>query len=482
MTKAAKSVIIMLGAAVVLGGVLAALLLIPKSGAEDSSSDSHSHYSPIDFPDDDEQYYPITAGSSSDLFSIVVKNEKGGYTITRSETGGESGAGYRHIVDGLGKVPQDDSQLSYFVDNMATLLGERLVEEHPKDLAKYGLDTPAATVELDFLEGEDIVLHFGIRNPAADNLVYCLANDYVFLVDYYMVAGAFDDARVFAELVLTSTDGTADNIVIERADFDEPVKIRYLSEYDNPPEGLVAENDCKYTFTSPVPLGVDSVKGKRLYEKLSGLEMSACEFTEKTEDNLRFCGFDKPTAVVSFTMDGAEHLLTLGSELPDGSGYYAIFSGAEGIFSMDKRSAVWASFSLGDVVSRTPVSPYIYACESIEIATTEGKFIFTNESNKFLYQGKAVNDDEFKRFFNDLVNTPCDEFYTEQSDGAAEFTVRYTYLDKYASLYGREYDEISYLDSDGRKFVLNLNGKTLFKVNAVYVQRLVESINVIISG
>ena len=474
--------IITLGAALVLGGVLAVLLLIPKSGADDSSSDSHSHYSQLDFSDDEEQYYPITAGSSSDLFSIVAKNENGSYTITRSETGSESGAGYRHIVDGLGEVPQDDSQVSYFVDNMATLLGERLVEEHPTDLAKYGLDNPAATVELDFTEGEDIVLSFGIRNPAADNLIYCLANDYVFLVDYYMVAGAFDDARVFAELVLTSTDGIADNIVIERADFDEPVKIRYLSEYDNPPEGLVVENDCKYTFTSPVTLGVDTVKGKRLYEKLSGLEMNACEFTEKTEDNLKSCGLDNPAVTISFSMEGEEYLLTLGSELPDASGYYAVFSGAEGIFSIDKCSAVWASFSLGDVVSRTPVSPYVYACESIEIATTEGKFIFTNESNKFLYQGQAVNDDAFKRFFNDLVNTPCDEFYTEQTESAAEFTVRYTYLDKYAELYGREYDEISYLGCDGRKFVLNLNGKTIFKVNAVYVQRLVESINVIISG
>ncbi|MGN0680157.1 MAG: DUF4340 domain-containing protein [Oscillospiraceae bacterium] len=483
MKKAAKPVIITLGIAVVLGAVLALLLLFPEK-EEETSSDSHSHSTSLNFMDDEMQY-PITAGKPDDLLTIKVENPAGGFTITREESSSESGEStepsYHHTVSGLGEVPQNDKLVSYFVENMATLLAKELVEEHPQDISKYGLDTPTATVSLDFEEGEDIVLTFGMRKPADENYVYCMANDFVFLVDYYIVSDVFADAKTYAELVLTAKDGTPDNIKIVRPDFSEPVEIRYLSEFENPPEGLVLENTAKYTITSPIPLDVDPSKGKNLYEKLSGLEMTACEYVKKTPEILAECGFDNPAAIVNFTLGETEHTLTLGGNTADG-GYYAILSTAQGVFSMSKRSAVWATFSLGDVVSRTPISPYIYACESIDIITKMGEFTFTNEGGKFSYHGKSLNENEFKSFFEELINVPCDEFFTQPTAGEAELVVKFTYSDKYAAVYGRKSDEFSYLALDGRKFVLNLNGNTVFKVNAVYVERVIEDINAITSG
>lgn len=480
MKKAVKPVIITLGVAVVLGAVLAVLLLLPEN--EEVSSDTYSLTS-IDFIDDETQY-PITAGISDDLLAITVQNPIGGFIVTREENTPEDGesaeSSYCHTVDGLGAIPQNDKLVSYFVDNMAALLADEFVEDHPQDISKYGFDVPSATVNLDFEEGEDIVLTFGIRNPANENYVYCMANDFVFLVDYYMVSDVFADAKAFAELVLTDEEGTPDNIKIVRPDLEEPVIIRYLSEYEDPPEGLVFENTAKYAVTSPVSLEIDPSKGKSLYEKLCGLEMTACEFVEKTEETLAECGFNAPSAVVSFMLGDTEHTLTLGGELPDGSGYYAILSTAEGVFSMSKKSAVWATFSLENIVSRTPVSPYIYACQSIEIISGTGKYTFTNEDNKFLYQGEQLDENSFKLLFEELTNTPCDEFFTEPTTGEAELTVRFTYSDKYAAVYGRQTDELSYLACDGRKYVFNLNGNTVFKVNAVYIERLLNDINAII--
>ncbi len=484
MKKAVKPVIITLGIAVVLGAVLAVLLLLPEKGK--TPSDSQPNLTSLDFLDDDIQY-PITAGMSDDLLSITVRNPMGGFTITREKNAPESGESaeseskYHHTVSGLGKIPQNDKLLSYFVDNMAALPAKELVEEHPSDVSKYGVDKPSATVSLDFEEGEDIVLTFGIRKPADENFVYCMANDFVFLVDYYMVSNVFADARVYAELVLTDKEGTPDNIKIVRPDLPEPVELRRLNEYDDPPEGLVLENTAKYTITSPVPLDVDPAKGRSIYEKLSGLEMASCEYIEKTPEILTECGFDSPSATVTFTTDGKEHTLTLGGNTADG-GYYAILSTAEGVFSISEKSAVWATFSLENIVSRTPISPYIYACQSIDITTKTGKYTFTNEDNKFSYQGKPVNESDFKLLFEELINTPCDEFFTQPTTGEAELTVRFTYSDKYSAVYGRLSDELSYLSCDGRKFVLNLNGNTVFKVNAVYVERLIDGINAITSG
>ncbi len=485
MKKAIRPVIITLGIAVVLGAVLAVLLLLPEKGK--TPSDSQPNLTSLDFLDDEIQY-PITAGVSDDLLSITVRTPMGGFTITREKNdpeAGESGESaesqYRHTVSGLGAIPQNDKLLSYFVDNMAALPAKELVEEHPKDASKYGLDKPTATVNLDFEEGEDITLTFGIRKPADENYVYCMANDFVFLVDYYMVSDVFADARVYAELVLTDKESTPDKIKIVRPNLPDSVEIRRLSEYDDPPEGLVLENTAKYTITSPVPLDVDPVKGRSIYEKLTGLEMTSCEYIEKTPELLTECGFDTPTAIVSFTAGDKEHILTLGGNTADG-GYYAILSTAEGIFSMSKKSAVWAAFSLEDIVSRTPISPYIYACQSIDITAKTGKYTFTNDGGKFSYLGKPVNESDFNQLFEDLINTPCDEFFTEPTAGEAELIVKFTYYDKYSAVYGRQSDELSYLACDGRKYVLNLNGYTVFKVNAVYVGRLIDGINAVTSG
>ncbi len=485
MKKAAKPVIITLAVAVLLGGALALLLLLPENG--DKTSSGNLPLNSLGFLDDEKETFPITAGKSSDLLTIAIKNANGEFSITRRERAAESsGTEYYHTVSGLGSVPQDDVAVTYLVDSLSTLLGTEFVEQDPQDLSKYGLDFPAATISLDFDEGEDIVLEFGIRKPSDENSIYCMANDFVFLVDYYQIADAFSDPKAFAELVLTPKEGTPDNIRITRPD--GSVVLRYLSEYEDPPEGLVVENTCKYAFTSPISLNVDPSKGKSLYEKLCGLEMTACEFTEKTEEILAECGFNEPSAVVSFTLGDAEHTLTLGGKLPDGSGYYAMLSTAEGVFSLDSKSAIWARFDLGDVVSRTPAAPYIYACTSIDLTTSAGNFAFINENNKFLYQGKPVNEDEFKDFFNELIAVPCDEFYTEQTEGAERIdsavvlSVRYTYSEKYSALYGGQYDELSYSGGDGRKYVLNLNGDAVFKVSAIYVQRIIEDLNAIISG
>ncbi len=486
MKKAAKPVIITLGIAVVLGAVLAVLLLLPEK--EEAHPGSQLNLTSLDFMDEEMQY-PITAGKSDDLLSITVQNPLGGFTITRvendAEDGESSGSGekpqYRHTVSGLGTIPQNDKLLSYFVDNMAGLLAKEVVEEHPSDVSKYGIDKPAATVNLDFEDGEDITLTFGIRKPADENYVYCMANGFVFLVDYYMVSDVFYDAKVYAELVLTDKESTPDSIKIVRPDLPEPVEIRRLSEYDDPPEGLVLENTAEYTLTSPVPLDVDPAKGRSIYEGLTGLEMTSCEYIEKTSEILTECGFDTPTATVTFTTAGKEYILTLGGNTADG-GYYAILSTAEGIFSMSRKSAVWAAFSLENIVSRTPVSPYIYACQSIELTTKTGKYAFTNEGNKFSYQGKPVNESDLKLLFEELINAPCDEFFTQPTTGEAELDVKFTYSDKYSAVYGRQSDELSYLAGDGRKFVLNLNGNTVFKVNAVYIERLLDNIYAITSG
>lgn len=480
MKNAVMPLVITLAVVAVLGGILAFLLITGDDG--ESSYDDSTLLSALDFLDGEDESYPITAGSSKDLLSVTVSRDDGKLLFTRKEDFSEESTCY-HNVDGLGTLLQDNTLVSYIVDNLAVLMADKFVEENPEDLSKYGLDYPKAVVSLDFEEGEDIEISFGIRSPSDENLIYCEANGFVFLVNYYTVEDIFSNPKDFAELELISNSGESiEQITIERGDFDEPVVLRYLSRYANADEGMVYDETLMYEFVSPFQLMVDPKKGKKLYSGLMPLQMDSCEFVEKSADNLNICGFDTPTARISFSVSGVDYVLTIGGKLEDGTGYYAILSDVDGIYSISEKNAFWATFSLSEVVSLSGVTPYILGCESVEVTADGTKHVFVNNQNRFSLNGNLLEEYTFRLFFETLSELTADELYTQQANGALKLTVRFNYNDEYSALYGREYDEYSLYDCDSRKYVMNLNGDTVFKVNAVSVQKIFDKLTAITSG
>lgn len=480
MKNTAKPLIITLVVAAVLGGILALLLLTLED--DENTSDSDALNSLLDFFDDDEEYYPVIEGNSSDLLSITISRDDGELLLTRKENYSEQSTCYHNVI-GLGNLQQDNTLVSYLVDSLAVLLADKFVEENPQDLTVYGLDVPSAVVTLDFEEGEDIVISFGSRSPTDEKLIYCEANGFVFLVNYYSVEGIFAQPKDFAELDLISNSGSyVENIKIERSDFSDTVELRYLTEYAEAEEGMVYDENVLYEFVSPFSLKLDPDKGKKLYSKLSPLGMDSCEYVEKNDDNLAACGFDNPKAVVTFTIDDTEYVLTIGGKLADKSGYYAILSDIDGIYSISTKNAIWAEFTISEIVSLNAISPYILGCKSVDVITAENTFNFTSKLNRFYLNGNQLEEYEFRKFFEQLAGISCDELYTEQTDGTAELTVRFTYDEKYSALFNREYDEYSLYAYDGRKYVMNLNGDTVFKVNAVSVERILEKLAAITGG
>ncbi len=479
MKNAVKPLVITLAVVAVLGGILAFLLISGNDG--ESSYNDSALLSALDFLEGEDESYPVTAGSSKDLISVTVTRDNGGLLFTRKEDFSEDSTCY-HNIDGLGTLKQDNTLVSYLVDNLAVLVADKFVEENPDDLSKYGLDFPKAIVSLDFEDGEDIEISFGIRSPSDEKLIYCEANGFVFMVNYYAVEDIFSNPQDFAELELFSKRERIEQIKIERSDFEEPVVLRYLSSYANADEGMVYDETAEYEFVEPFRLMVDPKKGKKLYSGLMPLQMDSCEFVEKSAEKLTECGFDTPTAVVSFSASDIDYVLTIGGKLADGAGYYAILSNVDGIYSISEKSAVWADFSLSQVVSLSGVTPYILGCESVEVSTEYAEYVFVNNQNRFSLNGNLLEEYTFRVFFEMLSGLTADELYTRQTDGAKKLSVRFNYNDKYSVLYGREYDEYSLYDCDSRKYVMNLNGDTVFKVNAVNVQKIFDRLTAITSG
>lgn len=495
MSRSVKSIIIAAAVLVLLGAALAVLLLIAPKDEVSGSSDSD--YSDIlsFLGDDGDGATIITNIDTDNVKELAVVNENGGYTFTRFERDGK----FFWQTDALGGVEPDEDVIRRNIGYLARLTGTAPVEEEVfgSDLEKYGLKEPSAAVSFSLDDGSSVVLSFGIRNPARTEYVYCTLGDgKIYQAEYLAVLNAFSDACMYAKLLMTEdldgVSGQPERVLIKREDAGTEFELRYMSELDNVSDDeIVIVTSNSYRFVEPIRAEVDAASASGLYANLCGLEMYECEFLEKSGENLKASGLDMPFASVEFFYNGKERVLLIGNEFTKVSPYggevqcyYAMMEDAAGIFSLEKKKAVWCTFNIFNAVSKRPLSPYIYGCESVEITTPDGEFKFDIDgANKsFSLGGEPVDSLAFRQLYSRLIGEVGDELYTEVTDGEPVLRVRFNYKEEYAAIYGGASDELCYLNNDGRRYVVCFNGNTLFKVNQLYVHGIIDSVGDLVNN
>lgn len=507
LTKSVKSVIIAAGVLLVLGVVMMILMLTaPKENGESSDISSSSVV---------DETVNITGQQPDSVLKLNVSNENGSYTFERqkrvvSSTDSEgkvtSTDEYYWTSADLKGVPQSDTTVRNFVNNLAALPAKSVVEENAEDLEKYGLADPAATAEVSFEDGSVIKLNFGIQNPASTSSAYCCTegSNTVYLVNYYSVSGAYSSVNRYANLVLTdlhNSDGSneLDYLKIKRRDLDEEVEIRYMFDVaeDAEKEDSVISTFNTHRFVKPITAEIDFTTGSSVCSAMYGMTMDACEYLEQTEENMKACGLDDPFVEMTFKYGGNIRTLLLGNEiisetegtesspsLTTVTGYYAVLEGTPGIYSIAKDSAPWYTFDVATIISRQPISPYIYTVDNVTVTLPDGEFKFDidSENKRFFYNGSELDGDEFKKLYQQLISSIGEEMYTEQTDTASAASVKFHYKSEYIDTYGTEEDLVEFIPDDGRKYIVNLNGRTVFKVRGVYVTRLTENIDALLNG
>lgn len=505
LTKTTKTVLIAAVVLLALGAVLLALLLIKPAEQPESSSDVSSAV-------EEEPAHAFTDKSSENVLSMTVENSTGEYTFDRQSrvTSTEDDEGnvsskteyYWTSEQMLGLEP-NASTVKAFINSMAGLSASDEVELGAQDLEKYGLAQPLARVSVSFDDGTQAALCFGIQNPADTASVYCCADGSsdVYLASYYSVGSAFYDIRSFVSMLKTESYNTddpheLDYLIIERRDMEEPVEIRYMYDLDKAAEDedYIATTFNTHRFVSPITTEVDVTQGKTICYGLYGLTMSACEYLEKTDEALAATGLDDPFATITFKYGGKRRTLYLGNEivqvtqtededtpsLTTVTGYYAMLDDDGGIYSISKSAAPWYTFKLQNIMSRRPVSPYIYTVDTIDITTPNGEYTLKITGNadehSFTLNGEAVDDYKTRELYQYLLGSVGEELYFDEVSGKPSYSIRFNYRKEYEESFGTLSDVIEFYDSDDRKSIVSVNGVVLFKVREVFVQRLAENV------
>lgn len=510
LSKTTKTVIIAAAVLLVLGAVMLVLMLTQPSAEESSSSeDSSSEASTA---------VTVTDHERDEVTSLSVHNETGDFTFTRNERvvsttdddgNVSSSTEYYWTSEEMKGLSPNETTINSFVKNMASFDTKSLVEENAEDLEKYGLKDPSAYVEVDFDDGSRAELCFGIVNPASTTSVYFRMNDSsdVYLVSYYTVGSAYYDIKDFVGLLMTDSYDAEnplelDYLIIERKDMDEPVEIRYMYDVaeESEKEDSIMTTFNSHRFITPISAEVDSTKGQTLCYGLYGLSMSSCEYIEQTEENLAATGLDDPFVRITFKYGSKRRVLLLGNEITEVTetdsedaptlktvtGYYAMFEGEGGIYSIAKDKAPWYTFTVQSVMSRRPVSPYIYTVDTVTIKTADSEYVFKIEGdsseNSFSCNGEEVSGDKFRELYQHLIASVGEELYFEEPTGELVASVTFKYRDEYVDSYGTEQDVLEYYKSDDRKSIVKVNGTVLFKVREIYTERLLSNVQAVLEG
>ena len=513
LSKNTKTIIIAAAVLLVLGIVCLVLVMTEPKPDDGTTSEATS-----EAMSSESATVALTSKSGTEVLSLTITNEHGSYTFNRdvravSSTDSEGNVSttdeYFWVSPEMGELRPNDTTLKAFMNRIAGLTANKLVEENAQELDKYGLAKPLATAKLRFADGSAETLHFGINNPASENFVYCCKDGSkdVYQVSEYSVGDVYSAITKYVSL--TFTDGynpeapkELDYMVVERKDFDEPVEISYMFDIQEEAEDInsVITTFNSHRVTSPVVAEVDSTKGQTYCYGLYALTASSCVAVEADEELLAKTGLDDPFCTVTFKYGGKRNILYLGDEivttietdnegtptLTEVVGYYGMLEGNSGVYAFSKDAAPWYTTSLEDIVSRRPVSPYIYTVDKLTITTPEREYLFTvtgnAEKNSFTIDGTELDGDKFRQLYQQLISAVGDELYLTDGEYEPYITVKFEYRDEYHEVYRTESDVLEFYQTDERKNIVRVNGKVLFKVRQIYTDRLLENIDALLNG
>lgn len=529
LSKTTRTVIIAAGVLLVLGAVLLVLMLTSPAGDDNSSGAStgestgtseaadSSSVSDSSGTSSDSEKVVITDKEQENVLKMEVRNETGSFSFERNQRevsatdddgNVSTSTEYYWTSPELDGVDHNDSTIGSFVRCMAGLSASSMVEENAQDLEKYGLADPVAEVKVTFDDGTSADICFGIRNPAASNYVYCLTNggSDVMQVSYYSAGSAFYDIRDFVNLVLTEAYDAnnakeLDYLVIDRKDLDEEVRIEYMADVaaESEKEDSVITTFNTHRIISPITAELDTTKGQTFCYGLYSLTASSCEYIDPTEQEIADAGLDDPFCKVSFKYGGKARVLLLGNEIRTASsddesseslssvtGYYAMFEGGNIIYSISTDNAPWYTFQVQDIMSRRPISPYIYTIDTLTVTTPDGEYVFKvsgdADDHVFTCGDTVLNDSSFKSFYQHLITSMGEELYFSDEKPEPYITVNFKYREEYYDTYGRSEDTIEFYKSDDRKNIVSVNGDILYKVRQIYTQRLLENLDALFNG
>lgn len=487
MKSSTRNLVIVAAVIVVLGGAVAVLNLTGGSNSVKTSSSEASSGSGIS----------LLSKKTDDVASMQITNKKGSYTIVsqtaalNSAAASGSASNVTYMVQELEGAPVDSSAIS----NVAKL-GYSLVASKNigtvTNLSQYGLQDPQATVKIKFKDKTTYNFKVGSASPSDNTSYYMCAensqNVYIVSIDSAILADkmTFVQKTVLSIAAASSTSSDSatqtndfTKIVLSGTNFPQSITIDKAASSSSS-----SSSSTDYSITSPLKLDTDMTQVTKITTALASLSATDVASIHTDAATLKKYGLDKPTAIVSFTVNKKSYKLMAGSK--NGSNRYVMLEGVNAVYVVSNDSvSSWADTSLFGLRSKfafltaiTNVSGMTVTSGSdvntFTIARTKDAKNSTEDKPVYTYEvtgngGKKLTyDANFKNYYQTVIAVQLLEDAKQQPAGTPAVTIEYKY-------YTGGKSTVQFYSSGDRRYTAVVDGKACGLVKSTDVDAIISN-------
>ena len=414
-----------------------------------------------------------------DVVQLIISNAYGTIDI------GFTGEGY--VVDDIPAELVDFRELLDLLAVSGTVFARRTVTDAPDDLAAYGLDEPAAQVEITYADGTSLSLHIGdVERVTGDTYVSVGDDPTVYLMASRRCAGyllpkkAYVEDLVTPELARSSPLSAILDVTFTGGRLVEPVKVVAVAEEN--PEAEVASlsfGAATHIVRAKGVYELDQTYGVEMLGPLLGITAQDVVGYLFTPEEIADFGFDQPTMTVEFDLKNGldaeiEHYL-LTFLLKDGVCY--VIGNAPGVIYAIEEPP-FLQIETKKLLLRWFLSPLLIDVGSVEVALGDETYVFaiSGESaaeKQVTLNGIAYDIARFRTFYRLLTSAAHDDRLLDGIvvDGAPLLQVTYHYLDE-----RKQPDVMTLYPGDARRLYVSINGVTELAMRETYLDRVQEAL------
>lgn len=486
MNKSVKGIIGLCAVLAVLGSGYAVLKLTqPEENANENSSSESS------IPEQ-KSVVLIQDENAEDANGVVktvdVKNATDEFHVVQKTPATDDTAA-TYTIDGYQDVEMKTSVIGTLVNNANGMTSADVIEENCTDLAKFGLDSPEVTVDIEYETGTEYTLLIGNEAPTGNvtyvkleggNTVYTVNNST--LANYSKTFMDFVDTTILKN---PDEQPIINTLKIEREDMDYDILLEYVEKEDAYRGGTSAS----HIMVEPVESYLGVERSEKVVTGMFGLSAEGIYSVHCEESDIAEAGLENPFCTVEMDCDDGNDYKLLFSESFTDSEYgkccYAMIDGGNVIFIVSTENAVWTTVQPVDIISSMFIASYVWDISDLKLSANGKEYSFeispvdaenTPDSPKAedfntTLNGEKFDSERYRKFYSFIISGNAEDLAIDEEIPDSEPLAELEYTDSY----DKKKRKFTFYEYSPMTAIIAVDGKSKFFIAKSYVETLIEN-------
>lgn len=416
----------------------------------------------------------------NDIKTVSIQNSYGTFNITAQDGG--------FVSDDIPPASLDYEKFVNMMVYTGAVSFKQVVDQSPADLSKYGLQSPAASIDAVYNDGSELKFYIGDQERITGDY-YCgvEGKKAVYLIEaqrcasYLLPKKDFVSSLVTPALEMSSPLSAVKDVAFTGGPLKDPVTLKAVTGDDPEISRLAA------SFGAPTHLvmgkGVyefDQTYGIDLLNSLLGIQANNIEGYNFTPQQVADFGFTSPYMQVEFDLkNGTDaEVVHYSLKLIQKDGLWYMTCNDNGII-YEVSKPLYADIKYEKLPVRFFLSPMLMDLSKVELTVGGQAYTFeisgkTKDDKAVTCNGETLDIERFYTLYGLLTSAANDGTMYEGVEPTGEplMTLKYYYLDSQ-----KQPDVMALYKGDTLRDYVQINGVTEFAMRETFLARVQDALS-----